>query len=492
MKIKHLPKSFILLLLYSILSLSNCGLAKEETPQRPNILFCIADDWGWPHAGAYGDQVVKTPTFDKLARNGVLFDNAYVSSPSCTPSRNAILTGQYHWRLGEGASLWSTLDVKIPVYPLLLEQAGYHIGHWRKAWGPGNLEAGGYVNSKPQGATYQEGFEQFLEARPEDAPFSFWLGASDPHRPYEKGIGKANGIPIDKIQVPDFYPDEEVIRSDIADYYFEVERFDNDVAEAIKLLEERGELENTIIVMTGDHGMPFPRCKGNLYDYGVKVPLVIQWASAVAGNRLVEDFVSLTDLAATFLDVAGLDIPEKMTGKSLKSLLLAEEVAKVEEGREYVIFGRERHTPAQLAPSIAGYPSRGIRTDQYLYIRNLFPERWPAGVPEGASHPMSSFADCDNGPTKSRIMEVENEAGLEQYYDLNFGRRPAEELYDVKLDPFQVNNIAIDSEYYEVKNELSKKLDELLVESKDPRMVGGVDFDTLPYRSSYKLSSGKK
>ena len=176
---------------------------------RPNILFCIADDWGWPHAGAYGDKVVKTPTFNRLAREGVLFEYAYVSSPSCTPSRNAILTGQYHWRLKEGANLWSTLDVNIPVYPLLLEEAGYHVGFWRKSWGPGDLKAGGYTDKHPAGKHYRKGFKQFLEARPEDRPFCFWLGSSDPHRGYKKNSGKESGMDISKISLPKFYPDTE-------------------------------------------------------------------------------------------------------------------------------------------------------------------------------------------------------------------------------------------------------------------------------------------
>ena len=164
-----------------------------SAPKRPNILFCIADDWGWPHAGIYGDQTVQTPTFDRLAAEGLLFEQAYVSSPSCTPSRNAILTGQFHWRLEEGANLWSTLNIKHPVYPLLLKNSGYHVGYWRKSFGPGQLEPGGYKHQHPAGEQYQKGFKQFLQDKPDNRPFCFWLGASDPHRPYEKGIGKGFG-----------------------------------------------------------------------------------------------------------------------------------------------------------------------------------------------------------------------------------------------------------------------------------------------------------
>ena len=171
--------------LICIVALVFSGAVAALAEDRPNILFCIADDWGWPHAGAYqNDAVLKTPAFDRIAREGVLFHNAYVSSPSCTPSRNAILTGQWHWRLGSGANLWSTLREDLQVYPHLLREAGYHVGSWRKSWGPGKL-TGKWKGDPPAGKVYRGGFAQFLEARPEGKPFCFWLGASDPHRGYK-------------------------------------------------------------------------------------------------------------------------------------------------------------------------------------------------------------------------------------------------------------------------------------------------------------------
>jgi len=475
----------------SALSLSLAGgtpKAHSKEAGRPNILFCIADDWGWPHAGKYGDTIVRTPTFNRLTDEGVMFEYAYVSSPSCTPSRNSLLAGQFHWRLGEGASLRSTLDVNIPVYPLLLEQEGYHVGHWRKCWGPGVLEPGGYVDKHPGGKQYPGGFRQFLDARPEGTPFCFWLGASDPHRPYEKGSGKASGINIDAVDVPGFYPDEEEIRSDIADYYYEVERFDRDCGEAVRLLEEAGELDTTIIVMTGDNGIPFPRCKSNIYDMGVRVPLVVRWGAQVNGSRVVKDFVSLTDLAPTFLDVAGCAVPRQMTGRSLLPLLQSGKEGRIEPERDHVLFGKERHVPAQLAPSLDGYPCRGIRTERYLYIRNFAPDRWPAGVHEGGTHPMRSYADCDNSPTKSFLVEHRNDPRYRRFYELSFARRPSEELYDLSKDPDQLNNVAENSGYEKIRNELSKKLMSGLKATADPRVIGGGEmFDQYPYRAPYDL-----
>lgn len=459
---------------------------KKQAP--PNILLCMADDWGWPHAGALGDQVVQTPTFDRLAREGVLFDHAFVSSPSCTPSRNAILTGQFHWRLGQGANLHSTLDVNIPVYPLLLEQAGYFIGHWRKCWGPGKLEPGGYVDKYPGGPAF-DGFADFLAERPAGKPFCFWLGSSDPHRSYEAGTGKAAGIDPSRIDVPGFFPDTETVRSDIADYYFEVQRFDTDCARALELLEKTGELENTIVVMTGDHGMPFPRCKSNIYDMGVRVPLAIRWGKNVPGKRTIHDLVSFTDFAPTFLEAAGVAVPAEMTGNSLLPLLQTKKSGWVDDTRRSMIFGKERHTPAQLAPSIAGYPCRGIRTDRYLYIYNFEPERWPAGVPSGSSHPMNHFSDCDRSPTKDVIMAMKDDPVNHKYYQWCFGKRPQVELFDMKADPDQLVNLADKPEFQSIRAELHQQLFQRLRETKDPRVIGGGEkFDTYPYRTDYALN----
>jgi len=465
-----------------LLGLFSCEKEVElETP--PNILFCIADDWGWPHAGVYGDSVVQTPTFDRLAHEGLLFEQAYISSPSCTPSRSAVLTGQHFWRLEQAANLWSTLDREIPVYPLLMKEAGYAIGSWRKSWGPGDLSAGGYDTLRPAGKKYEE-FGAFLAEKPADQPFCFWLGASDPHRPYEAGSGAAAGIDVDKLTVPGFYPDNDTIRNDIADYYYEVNRFDRDVGLAIAMLDSLGELENTIIVVTGDHGMPFPRCKANLYDWGTRVPLVLRWGAKIREPQRIEEFVSLIDLAPTFLELAGVPVPEEMTGTSLAPFVRGEAMES-----NFVTMGRERHTPAQQSPSMAGYPARAIRTEDYLYIRNLFPERWPAGVPIGATHPFGTFADSDNGPTKTFLLENRDDPAVRPYYDWCFAQRPAEELYAIGDDPYQLNNLSDQRAYRDIKEQLSTRLDSVLIATEDPRMTDSLAlFDTYPYRGSYPLN----
>jgi len=467
-----------LLLLVAVGSILVTGTAAVAA-ERPNILFCIADDWGWPHAGAYGDPVVQTPTFDRLAREGVLFHHGYVSSPSCTPSRGAILTGQWHWRLGGAANLWSVFPDRLAVYPEILAGQGYTIGSSGKGWGPGRTES-----PRPMTGKRYNNFEQFLADRQAGMPFCYWLGTSDPHRPYKLGSGEQSGMKLDKIELPGCFPDSEVVRGDVADYYWEVQRFDSLVGRAVGALEKAGALENTIIVMTGDHGMPFPRCKANLYDTGSRVPLAIRWGKKVKAGRQVQDFVSLTDLAPTFLAAAGVEVPGDMTGRSLVPLLTSGKSGQVEKDRNYVLAGRERHVPGQ-EENLGGYPARAIRTHEYLLIHNYAPDRWPAGTPayDKAALPGAWLADCDNGPTKTYMVRNKDlDEDHLRLYKLAFAKRPEYELYDLKSDPDQLVNVAGESDYQEVQARLAAQLKADLKATGDPREVGGGEkFDQLPY-----------
>ena len=456
------------------------ALASAVLQKQPNILFSIADDWG-AHAGVYGDQVVKTPTFDRLAKEGVLFEHAYISSPSCAPSRAAILTGQWHWRLGEAANLHGPVSPNDPVYTDLLEAAGYFVGYTRKGWGPGS---NGDRPRNPAGPVFKD-FATFLAQRPKDKPFCFWFGSNDPHRGYVRNSGAESGIPLDQIKVPACFPDAPDVRGDIADYYFEVQRYDRETGELIEMLRQSGELENTIVVMTSDHGMPFPRCKSNIYDDGAHVPLAICWPGHYAGGYRITDFVSLTDLAPTFLESAGLPVPAVMTGRSLKPLLTAGKSGRIDPFRNHVLFGKERHVPSQEEANSGGYPCRSLRTDDFMLIRNFSPDRWPAGT-EDYQHAFIKnawFADCDNSPTKSYMAENrDKDTEHRRLFDLSFAKRPEYELFDLSNDPDQQRNQAANPEYAAVLNKLSKQLTEELKASNDPRIIGGGEkFDAYPY-----------
>jgi len=447
------------------------GSGAEGGRRRPNILFCIADDWVWPHASIAGAKVIKTPTFDRVAREGVMFENAFVSAPSCTPSRGAIVTGQWHWRLEHGGNLWSSLPAKFTVYPDLLEGAGYHVGFTRKGWGPGRDAPGGRKRN-PAGPRFKD-FGKFLEGRPEGAPFCFWFGSYDPHRGYKWQSGIESGMKPEDVEVPAPLADSEQVRTDICDYYFEVQRFDREVGELLKVVERMGELDNTLVVMTGDNGMPFPRCKSNLYDLGTNVPLAVRWPSRAAGGRVVEDFISLSDLAPTFLEAAGLKATKEMTGRSFLDILSSGKSGRVDPKRDRIFTGMERHTRRRAGG--VGYPMRALRTHDYLYIRNFKPDRWPAGDPE-------RYGDIDGSPTKSYMMEHRNDAKVKRLFELAFGKRPAEELYDLRKDPGQLDNVAGKAEYAAVRKRLGNELTAELKATGDPRVLGKGDvFDEYPY-----------
>ena len=478
-------------------SLAFVGRLKASGPskggaskKRPNILFCLADDWSWPHASIAGDKVIKTPTFDRVARQGVLFENAFVSSPSCTPSRGAILTGQWHWRLEEGGNLWSILPAKFAVYPDLLEEAGYHVGYTRKGWGPGRDEPGGRKRN-PAGPHYKD-FKQFLDARSEGKPFCFWFGSNDPHRPYKWQSGIKSGMKLDDVEVPACFPDSEEVRTDICDYYWEVQRFDTEVGELLKMLEAGGELDNTLVIISGDNGLPFPRCKSNLYDTGTRMPLAVRWPAAVKGSRIIEDFVSLADLAPTFLEAAGLKPPAEMTARSFLDILTSDKSGRVDPKRDHVLTGKERHVPAQET-GMGGYPSRAIRTHEFLYIRNFKPDRWPSGYPASYAKPTEivvskpkatnyGYSDTDASPTKAYMIKHRDDPKVHRLFELAFGKRPAEELYDLKKDPAQLDNVAGKSEYTKIQKKLAADLIVELKATNDPRVLGKGDlFDQYPY-----------
>ncbi len=473
-------------LLFSLLALSAGTLFAAE---RPNVLFCMADDWGWPHAGAYGDQGVKTPTFDRLADEGSLFQHVYVSSPSCTPCRNALITGKYHWELGPGANLHSTLPAEYESYIHLLADDGYIIGQNRaKTWGPGNIQSWVEVHGEhPAGPTFNT-IADFLEKTDaKEKPFFFWLASGDPHRGYKKGSGEAAGIDPAKAHLFEHYPDSEAVRSDIADYYFEVQRWDTLVGSAMAELEKHGLLENTIIIMTGDHGMPFPRCKGNLYDSGTRVPFAVRWPKGMKAGREIEDFVSFTGIAPTVLELCGVDVPKNMTGRSFASLLKSEKSGLLEpDQRPNIVYGRERHVPAQEKPNMGGYPSRAIRTRDFLYIRNYQPDWWPMGTgdSEKANIKGQWYADCDGGPTKNYIFDNrEKDEMHRRAFQLCFAKRPEHELYDLSKDPSQIHNVAADPDYEEALTSMQSQLAQQLEKLNDPRIKNPktLEFDAHPY-----------
>lgn len=501
-----------------ILSATFTGCKEVQEP-KPNILFAISDDQSFAHTSFAGSQFVKTPAFDRVAREGIYFTNCIAGSPGCAPSRSTIVTGRYHWQneqSGQHASSW--LKKHVPFIDLL-ELNGYATGRTGKGVGPfqyarseadslwRQTDAGGIAHSNiryEKGSeaderfaegigtvNYFENFKYFMENREDGTPFFFWYGAQEPHRAYEKDSWKRNGKKLEDAEVPAFLPDNDVIRGDMLDYAVEIEWFDLHLQRMLDYLEETGELENTIVIVTSDNGMPFPRAKANSFEYGIRVPLAIRYPKGFPGGRIIDKPASFVDFAPTILDLTGTS-PEGMqaiTGKSLRSLLEAKDQGNEVETRQYAFAGRERHSSSRYMNW--GYPQRAIRSNDYLLIWNQKPERWPAGAPQrinpentdellpmygidenGIHHSEWAFTDIDACPAKSFIIENHQDEEIQPYFDWAHVKRPEFELYQVAEDPFCLNNLIGFQEHQSVENELKDALLAELKKTNDPRVTG--------------------
>ncbi len=466
--------------------------------QRPNILFAIADDWGFGHASAYGCKWVNTPAFDRVARDGLLFTRAYTPNAKCAPARAILLTGRNSWQLEEAANHIPFFPAKFKTWAEALGDHGYFAGVTTKGWGPGEAKD---ANGKPRemagkpfnarklkpaasgmsNSDYAGNFEDFLNAAPKDKPWSFWYGALEPHREYEYGSGVAKGGKKlgDIDRVPKFWPDNETVRNDMLDYALEIEHYDRHLGRMLALLEQRGLLENTIVIVTSDHGMPFPRAKGQAYEYSNHVPLAVMWKRGIkATGRTIDDYVSFTDIAPTLIELADVRWNETgmqpTVGRSLTELFTSNKTGRVIPARDHVLLGKERHDIG--APQDVGYPIRGLVKGDLLYLHNYEIDRWPAGNPE------TGYLNCDAGATKTNILQLRRSGGATSYWQWAFGKRPSEELYDLKRDPDCVNNLANDPSYQTRKKNLSQQMTRELKAQGDPRMVGkGYIFDQYLY-----------
>lgn len=535
-----------LLLLSVLLAVGNVNAgnvnADEQALSHPNIVMAFADDWG-QYAGVYAklnpggpSDAAKTPVFDQVASEGVLFTRAFVSAPSCTPCRSSLLSGQHFWRCGRASILQGAVwDFSIPSYPLLLEENGYRIGHTYKVWSPGtpgNAPHGGArtafnkrgskFNQFSQNAMRAEDMESakaelldevrqnvrsFLDADDDgsldgDKPFCYWFGPTNVHRKWIAGSGKKLwGIDPDSLKgkLPPFLPDVPVVREDFADYLGEVAAFDAGLGVLIEELKRVGQYENTLLVVSGDHGIPgVTRGKCNLYDLGTQVPLAIRWPGGVKkAGRVVDDFVTLPDLAPTFLEAAGIERRENMTARSLVDVLASEQEGQIEAARDAVFFGRERHVAAART-DFKPYPQRGLRTDQYLYVINFEPDRWPMGTGPGfgasdgempayellRENTFAAFGDLDASPTKAWVVTHRDEDP--QSFQYAVGRLPKYELYDVKADPHCMTNLAEDQAYEKIRDQLHTRLMGELKSTDDPRVSENIVFESSPFTDSFR------
>ncbi len=353
-------------------------------------------------------------------------------------------------------------------------------------------------------------FRAFLKDRRPGQPICYWFGPTNCHRKWIRGSGKVLwGLDPDDLEgkLPPFLPDTKLVREDFCDYLGEVQAFDASLGVLLEELKRIGELDDTLIVVSGDHGAPgFPRGKCNLYDFGVHVALAVRWGKKVPPGRKIDDFVNLMDLAPTFLHCAGLTPPDVMTGRSFLDVLTSDKTGQVDASRDYVVVGRERHVAAARTDNLP-YPQRAIRPKDFLYIRNFKPDRWPMGTAAGFGQPrgpfptyeqleqntFGAFGDLDASPTKAWIVTHRGDPGMKKYFDFAFGRRPAEELYDLRKDPHQMHNVAGDRAYRQTRKKISARLMSVLKETGDPRVMGdGSTFDKPPYSGKIRRKMRKK
>ena len=506
-----------------------------SAPERPNILFFFADDWGRfariyaEHGNLAGTNgLLRTPNLDRLAKEGVLFRNAHVNAPSCTPCRSSLLSGQHFWRTGRGAILQGAVwDESIPTYPLLLRDAGYHLGKSYKVWSPGSPADAPYGGQQhafeksgrafnnfsenatdlvAKGATVEAAraklleevrgnFKAMLAAKAAGQPFAYWFGPTTTHRTWVRGSGqKLWGLDPDALKgkLPAFLPDVPVVREDLADYLGEVQALDAAMGVLLEELDRAGERSKTLIAVSGDHGAPgFPHGKCNLYGFGTGVSLIVAGAG-VKGGRVVDDMVTLPDLAPTFLEAGGVKPPAVMTGRSLWNVLQSDRQGQVDPTRTWVVAGRERHVEV-ARPDYSPYPQRALRTQDHVLIVNFKPERWPLGNPyrlDGADEPtfaelaqttFVTLPDDDAGPTKAWFVGARKSPEWSALFEKFYGRRPMFELYDLKADPHEMNNVAESPAYAAVRKEMTDRLFTILRETGDPRMLeDGKYFETPP------------
>ncbi len=474
------------------------GTVGGATPApRPNILFAVADDWGYGHGGAYGCRWVKTPAFDRLARQGILFTHAYTPNAKCAPSRACILTGRNSWQLGAACNHYCYFPPEIRVVTESLAAAGYTLGRTGKGWAPGvALTADGkprqlvgpsfdhhWLDPKVRFIKrndYAANFAEFLDRAPAGKPWFFWYGGYEPHRPYEYGSGVRVGKHLADIdRVPAYWPDSEHVRNDMLDYAVKVEHFDTHLGRMLDLLERRGLLENTIVIATSDNGPPFPRLKGQEYDNSNRLPLAICWKKGIrAPGRRVDDYMSFIDFAPTFLEAAGVAWKDSglaaSPGRSLFDVFASEKAGRVNPARDHVLLGTERHDVGR--PHDWGYPIGGIVKNDMLYLENFEPGRWPGGNPE------TGYLECDSGATKTEILQMHRRDPASVYWALSFGKRPRAELFDLGKDPDFMRNVAGEAGYRGTERELRRQMVAELKAQDDPRMFGkGGVFEAFPY-----------
>jgi len=440
-------------LFYSLCILSGCqnrNKAEENKPVHdlpPNIVIFIADDVSWNDLGCYGNSFVQTPNIDALAKDGIRFTNVYLTASSCSPSRNSIITGRYPHNTG-AAELHTEPPLQMISFPEILRnhnyysvQAGkFHMGEYAKR----GFDIT-YDNLKTNGDGGEDNWVNSIHERPKDKPFFMWFAAHDAHRVWGPNEFTGTHIP-ERIIPPDYLVNGPETKLDLAQYYDEIKRFDHHIGEVVQELKAQQVFDNTIVIVMADNGRPFPHSKTRVNDRGMKTPFIVHWADKIENKGAVcSSLVSAIDIAPTLLELAEVDIPERIQGYSFKSLIEKPE----KDFRNYIFAEHNWHDYEAH--------ERMVRNKDFLYILNSRPQL-----------PQMGPLDAVNSGSFSELVKLRDNGQITAFQsDIFTAPRPNEELYDCHLDPRQQNNVASLDDYNETLIDLRRILNEWMLETGD-------------------------
>jgi len=407
------------------LTVSSCrvhGTAVPSQTRRPNIVIIISDDHGLEDSGCYGNTVVQTPNINQLASEGMKFNMAFTATAMCAPSRSMLYTGLFPHRNGAHPN-HSSIRPGIRTLPHYMSELGY------------KTALAGKTHIKPrQSFPFEymglDGVDKYL-AKVGGEPFCLVIATKDPHGPYKKAK-PGEGYDPAKVKLPPYLVDTPETRQLMADYYNSVTDLDQQVGEYLALIEKYSLKENTLFIYTSDHGSGFPFAKWTLYDAGLNVPFIARWPGRIKRGTITDAMISFVDVLPTFIEAVGGTPPEDLDGTSFLAVL----EGKKRDHREFIFA---THTTKGII-SGSEYPVRAIRTRTHKYIRNLIPDGTFTNV---VTHGHDSDEARGARYWKSWVRLAESDAFAAERVKM-YQHRPAQELYDLRTDPYELNNIAGD------------------------------------------------
>ncbi|MDZ7719809.1 MAG: sulfatase [Balneolaceae bacterium] len=422
-------------------------IGAQAQDNRPNIILFMSDDVSAGDFGSYGHPTIQTPNIDNLAANGLRFENAYLTTSSCSPSRTSLITGRYPHNTGapELHMVNSPYLENLPQFPHLLRKAGYYSAQAGKEHFNGDASKSFEVMGGG-GNSGSENWVSRLQERPKDKPFFMWFSSYDAHRNWDQPLSDGpHGV--EDVRVPPYMVDGPMTRKDLAHYYNEIHRFDKNIGLVLDELKRQGVYENTLIIVVSDNGRPFPRSKWWLYDSGIKTPLVMYWPDKIVEPAVPKSLVSVIDLPPTILELAGVSVPSSFQGVSLTPFIEDPD----SNVRDFVFAERNWHAQR--------HHERMVRYGNFVYIRNNLPELVGMNLVHYAFDRAGRYRDGQIAAYSELVDHWRAGKATDAQKDVVMKPRPEEMLFDVSKDPHQLNNLAENMKYADQLEFLRKALD---------------------------------